>query len=359
MSTNKSIIKDVCNIKSIKEYLIVSLKGFAMGVANVIPGVSGGTVAFITGIYEKLISSIKRVASKDFIKKLLTFKIKEILTDQAVLFLIALAIGVIPALAVSSFVFVYTLDVYPELTYSLFAGLVLASIISIFKEIKKWSVSRGIAIVIGTLIAFFVVTRVPVETPQVWWMYLIGGVVFMCAMILPGLSGSFLMLILGQYVAIWGAVKALTKFNITLKNLSVLFFVGIGAVLGLGAFSHLLNWLFKKFHDLTVAVLTGFMVGSLWKLWPWKEIISRSVRSVNNGVTSYETVKEATFQAMAKDPNVVIEKQRILVDNNILPAQFDGQFYGVVALFVIGFITVLVMEIILKKDSSIEIELKE
>ncbi|UDQ99126.1 DUF368 domain-containing protein [Lentisphaerota bacterium WC36G] len=338
---------------NLKKYSMVSAKGFAMGAANVIPGVSGGTVAFVTGIYEELIGSLKYIASKEFILKILKFKIKEILTDKAVQFLIALALGVFVAIVAASNIFTYSLAHYPEFTFSFFAGLVAASIISVLKEIKKWGVSRIIAIISGTIIAYFVVNMVPVETPQTWWMFLIGGVIFMCAMILPGLSGSFLMLILGQYTLIWGAVKSLARLNFKLQDLTIIFFVGVGAVLGLGMFSHLLNWVFKKFHDLTVAVLTGFMVGSLWKLWPWKEIVSRSVRFISDvGDNKYETITENIYQTMLENPEVKIEKARVLVDKNVLPQAFEGQFYGVVGLFVIGFISVIILEMVLKKDNK-------
>ncbi len=341
-----------CNNKSMGHYFTISLKGFAMGVANVIPGVSGGTIAFITGIYEELISSIKHVASKNFIMDVVTFKIQKLFNDKALRFLIALVLGVVVALGTAANIFLYTLKHYPELTYALFAGLVLASIISVSKKIKKWGVSRIIALLLGAVFAFFVVTLVPVDTPQTWWMFLIGGIIFTCAMILPGLSGSFLMLILGQYTVIWGAVKALTKFDVKMKNISALFFVGCGAILGLGMFSHVLNWLFKKFHDLTVAVLTGFMIGSLWKLWPWKNVLSRSVRSVVDGKVEYKVMEESQYLLLENDPSIVIEKTRVLVENNVLPAQMDGQFYSIIALFILGFIGVLIMEMSLKKNDK-------
>ena len=333
------------NARSIFDYAVISAKGFAMGVANVIPGVSGGTIAFITGIYEELINSIKSFASTETFKDVLHFKLKKLFKELPWPFLLALGIGVIAAIATAAGIVLTALNQYPEFTIAFFAGLVLASIYFVARKIKKWGLSRISAILAGTAFAYAIVTLIPVSTPNVWWMSLLGGVIFICAMILPGLSGSFLMLVLGQYQFIWGAVNSLKNLELKKEAISTIFFVGVGAVLGLGTFSHFLNWLFKKYHDLTIATLTGFMLGSLWKLWPWQKIMQYSVKLPKEGYKIISADQLTLFENSAS-------KIKPLVSKNILPENLNAQFYITTGLFILGIIIVVLIESIANKQEK-------
>ena len=337
--------------RSIVDYVKVSLSGFAMGVANVIPGVSGGTMAFLLGIYEELIESIRKIASVETVKDVFTFKIKKLLETLPWKFLLALAIGVIIALGSCAKLFTYLVTDHATLTFAFFFGLVAASVFAVLKKVKKWSFSRYIMFLIGILAAFLIVTLVPVSTPNVWWISFGAGMIVICAMILPGISGSFLLLVLGQFKYVWGSVAILASLGkgVTtaelVNALKTVAFLGAGCVVGLGSFVHLLNYLFKKYHDLTVVTLIGFMVGSLWKLWPWKDIVSYSVRTKSDILT----VDAANIEAY----KVAGNKIKVLVDQNFLPTTFDKMFFFAVGLAVLGFAIVFVMEYFADKEEEL------
>jgi len=256
--------------RSIKEYISLGLKGMAMGAADVVPGVSGGTIAFISGIYEELINSIKSI---DHISVKVLFKegIPAFLKHINARFLITLLVGI--GISVVSLVRVihYLLDNHPILIWSFFFGLILASAFSVAKQIKKWNFLVIILGLVGIGIAYFVGVATPSETPDSLWFVFISGMLAICAMILPGISGSFILLLLKKYEFITGAIS---DFNI-----SVLGTFAAGAAVGITSFSHLLSWLFKRFHDATIAILSGFMIGSLNIVWPWKEVIETRLNS--------------------------------------------------------------------------------
>ena len=241
-----------------------------MGAADVVPGVSGGTIAFISGIYEELINSIKSI---DHISVKVLFKegIPAFLKHINARFLITLLVGI--GISVVSLVRVihYLLDNHPILIWSFFFGLILASAFSVAKQIKKWNFLVIILGLVGIGIAYFVGVATPSETPDSLWFVFISGMLSICAMILPGISGSFILLLLKKYEFITGAIS---DFNI-----SVLGTFAAGAAVGITSFSHLLSWLFKRFHDATIAILSGFMIGSLNIVWPWKEVIETRLNS--------------------------------------------------------------------------------
>jgi len=241
-----------------------------MGAADVVPGVSGGTIAFISGIYEELINSIKSI---DHISVKVLFKegIPAFLKHINARFLITLLVGI--GISVVSLVRVihYLLDNHPILIWSFFFGLILASAFSVAKQIKKWNFLVIILGLVGIGIAYFVGVATPSETPDSLWFVFISGMLAICAMILPGISGSFILLLLKKYEFITGAIS---DFNI-----SVLGTFAAGAAVGITSFSHLLSWLFKRFHDATIAILSGFMIGSLNIVWPWKEVIETRLNS--------------------------------------------------------------------------------
>lgn len=323
-----------------------------MGVANVIPGVSGGTMAFLLGIYEELIDSIRKVASIETIKDVFSFKIKKLFDTLPWQFFFALGIGILIALGSCAKLFTYLLTAYPSLTFAFFFGLVAASVLAVLKKVKKWSFSRIIMLIVGAIAAYLVITIVPTETPNVWWFSFIAGMIVICAMILPGISGSFLLLLLGQFKYVWGSVAILFSLGkgvsteVLIDAVKTVVFLGAGCVVGLGSFVHLLNYMFKKFHDLTVATLIGFMVGSLWKLWPWKIIESYSVRTK----TDVLTVNAADIEQYRESG----AKIKVLVDPNIWPENFDKMFFFALGLAIVGFAIVLVMEYFADKQEKVD-----
>jgi putative membrane protein len=354
------------SVRGISDYLKLVISGIAMGAANVIPGVSGGTMAFILGIYEELIDSIKKFASGEFFRMVLKFEFKKIYTEMPWQFLLAIGIGVLTAIASLAKILSYSLKNYPEITYAFFFGLIIASILMVMKMVRKWSIGTAAALLAGAAAAFLIVTLVPVETPQTWWNLFLCGVIIICAMILPGISGSFLLLILGQYKYVLGSLNLLISAGMALLKgekipdadlivnaVSTLMWISAGCIVGLGAFSHFLNWLFKKFHDITVATLIGFMIGSLWKLWPWQKITEVMLRDHGNMLhvsLPSETVKMKAFLALHPEASV-----KTLVTHNILPQSFDQNFFAAAGAAAVGFALVLIMEKYASaKDETIE-----
>jgi len=252
--------------RSIKDYLGLTLRGFAMGSADVVPGVSGGTMAFITGIYEELINSIRGLASVKAFKLLTSFKFKQAYEELPWRFLVAVGVGILLAIVSLAQALEWTLENQPVLLWSFFFGLVLASVFTVSKRVKRWGVGTIIGTVIGAVMAWIIVGLVPLQTPNTWWFLFLSGALAICAMILPGISGAFILVLLGKYEYVLAAVND--------RDFVTIAIVGAGAVIGLATFAQLLGWLFKRYHDITVAVLMGFMVGSLRKIWPWKEIIT-------------------------------------------------------------------------------------
>ncbi|WP_321996911.1 DUF368 domain-containing protein [Draconibacterium orientale] len=249
--------------RSTKDYFTLILKGMGMGAADVVPGVSGGTIAFITGIYEELINSIKSI-NLTAIKLLLSFKLAEFWKAINGTFLISVFIGV--GISVFSLAkgLEYLLHHYPILVWSFFFGLIVASAIYVARSIKRWKADTIIGGLAGIVIAYMITVISPaeVENPSYWFIF-ISGMIAICAMILPGISGSFILVLLGMYKFILGEVGDL--------NFVVIGIFMVGAAIGIIAFSNVLSWLLKKYHNTTIALLAGFMVGSLNKVWPWKE----------------------------------------------------------------------------------------
>ena len=255
--------------RTLADYFGLVARGFAMGASNIVPGVSGGTMALIMGIYEELISSIKAVLNRDAIKLALRFKIGQALNLIPWKFLASVAAGVFLATFTMSFFLEWVLEHYSSLLWAFFFGLVAASIYTVSKQVKKWGVAPVIGIVVGAVGAYLLVGVVPMETPDTWWLYFLGGGLAMGAMVLPGVSGSFILVLIGKYEAILSAV--------TNGDFFVLLMVIAGAAIGVVSIAQVLSWLFKTYHDGTVAVLTGMLIGSLRKVWPWKDAIGTNV----------------------------------------------------------------------------------
>ncbi|GAF02682.1 DUF368 domain-containing protein [Saccharicrinis fermentans] len=244
------------------------LKGMAMGAANVIPGVSGGTIALITGVFERLIDAIKSFDLKA-LNLLLKGKFTQLFEHIDFWFLFSLFAGIGVAIVSLAQLFKYLFIEYPVYIWAFFFGLVLASIYYVGKTVSKWNISSILTFIIGTSIAVVISVLTPASENSSLLYLFICGIVAICSMIIPGLSGSFVLILMGNYQLIM--INAVSELN-----LKVLLPVAAGAGLGLVGFSHFLSWLLKKFHDQTIAMLTGFIMGSLGILWPWKEIITET-----------------------------------------------------------------------------------
>lgn len=251
-------------------HLLLFLKGMAMGAADVVPGVSGGTIAFITGIYDKLLGSISNIS----------FSLLGLLKKEGFLavwrkvngtFLITLFSGIFTSILSLSKLLSHLLEAYPVLIWSFFFGLIIASIIYVGRMIKSWGVKEVIGLILGTVLIVAISLLPTFESSSNLIYLFICGAIAICAMILPGISGSFLLLILGVYQAVLGAVSEF--------KLDVIAVFGAGALVGLLSFSRLLKWVLEKYRNTTMSVLTGFLLGSLYKIWPWKETTEFRVNS--------------------------------------------------------------------------------
>ena len=265
-----------------------------MGAANVIPGVSGGTIALITNIFERLINSIK---SFNFlaIKLLFTGKIKDFIKYTDLYFLISILLGVLIAIISLAKIFDYLFTNYPVYIWAYFFGLVLASVFFVGKTVGKWTFSVIISFIVGTSIAVLVSILNPATENQNFFYLIICGVVAICSMILPGLSGSFILILMGNYQLV--AIDAINE-----RNVEILLPVAIGAAGGLLLFSHILSWVFKNYRNQTISLLTGFILGSVSILWPWQKPVylldKFSAKIINDGepvITGYKRILPETI----------------------------------------------------------------
>ena len=232
-----------------------------MGSADVVPGVSGGTIAFISGIYEELIHSIKSI-DLGAVRLLFSFKLREFWYSINAPFLLVLVLGIGTSIISLAKVITYLLNTFPIQVWSFFFGLIVISALSVATQIKNRNSLTVLAGVIGVVIAFIITSSTPSSTPDDLWFIFISGTVAICAMILPGISGSFILLIFGKYEYILNALKDI--------DLTVILTFIVGCAFGIISFARLVSWLLKKYHDFTIALLAGFMIGSLNKIWPWK-----------------------------------------------------------------------------------------
>lgn len=316
------------------DYLIIAFKGVAMGAADVVPGVSGGTIAFISGIYEELIESIDKVNFGIFkVWKQQGFKTAWKSINGS--FLLALFSGIAISILSLAKLIKWLLHNEPVLLWSFFFGLVLASILYIAKQIRGWSPKIILAIIATSALSYYITLAEPFASPDSPFYLLFCGFIAIIAMILPGVSGAFILLILGAYQTAIDTVNnlrdGLLAGNMELFKDALLKFVllAIGAVVGLKVFSKALNWMFKHQKNLTLAILTGFMIGSLNKIWPWKKILKTRINSKGEEVT--------------------------LLDQSILPSSYEGDNQIVLAIIfvVIGFATILILEGLGNKKNKI------
>lgn len=299
--------------RSLKDYALLSLKGMGMGAADVVPGVSGGTIAFIVGIYDELIDSIKSINAQS-LKMFFTGKWKtfwEMINGNFLFFLLA-GIGI--SVFSLAKVITWLLTDHPILVWSFFFGLVLASTWFVGKDIKEWNWKTILGFVAGAALAFYITVATPAETPSNLLFIFICGAIAICAMILPGISGSFILVLLGKYFFIMEAVKTL--------DVKIILVFGAGACIGITTFSRILSYALKHFRNITLAVLTGFMLGSLNKVWPWKRTVETFIDS--HGV------------------------EKPLIETNILPDQYIVE---AVVLMLVGFFLVYFLEKLSTKKS--------
>lgn len=311
--------QDLSQPRTPSQYLRLVLTGFAMGAADIVPGVSGGTMAFILGVYANLIDAIKSF-NLDAIRLLLGLRIKALLDHLSFRFLVSLGLGLLSAVLLLSSFLSATMDDPKSriLLFAFFFGLVLASILSIGVKVR-WNMSAAATFVAGTVMAFVIVNIVPAEADHSAPFLFVSGMIAITAMILPGISGSFMLLILGQYDYVLTAVSN--------RDLPPIIFVGLGAVVGITAFSRVLSYLLARYYNRTVALLVGFMAGSLWKIYPWKQCLESDIDRHGD--------------------------YRCLLEQNIAPDRSSESFAIAVALLIAGFLLVNLLDHLQSKSNPI------
>lgn len=276
-----------------KARLTLFLKGMAMGAADAVPGVSGGTIAFISGIYQELLDSIRRINPSSLA---LLWRAGPQAFWQHIngTFLLVLLSGILLSLFSFARLAVYLLKNYPELLWAFFFGLILSSAVWLLRQVRSWDWRNIAALWIGTLLALGVTLMTPVEAPVSPLTVFLAGSVAICAMILPGISGSFILLLVGMYAPVMAAIKGL--------DLELLGIFAAGCALGLLSFSHVLAWMFRHYQQVTLSLLTGFMLGSLNKVWPWKYTTEYRINRHGDAVPLVQdNVLPGSYQAMTGD----------------------------------------------------------
>ncbi|GGK66356.1 DUF368 domain-containing protein [Amphritea balenae] len=297
------------------DYLALFLKGMLMGAADVVPGVSGGTIAFITGIYEELINTIKGFNLQ---------AVRVLFSDGPVAcwkqvngtFLLVLLVGIITSIATIAGAVLFLLANHPILLWAFFFGLILASVWLVMTHIERWDLNLMSGFILGTLLAFAVTSFAPVSVEPTTLMVLLSGAIAICAMILPGISGSFILLLLGMYAHILAAVKG--------ADFQVIGLFILGCIVGIMSFSRVLSWMFSHHRQVTLALLAGFMLGSLNKVWPWKYTLAYTINRHGEQVPlQQENILPWNFQSITGESSFVI---------------------GAVALMLVGMMVVIAME---------------
>lgn len=302
-----------------KEQISLFLKGMAMGIAEVIPGVSGGTIAFITNIYERLLSSIKSILGPELFRAWRRGGFAEVWKVIDGGFLLFLLLGMATGLVAGVFGVTHLLENHPRLVWAFFFGLILASSLFIGRQVKRWNAVSVLALIAGTAVALWYTLAMPGQGNEALWFVFLCGVIAISALMLPGVSGSFMLVLLGMYTVIIPSLKSVLQEQ-DMRSLIIIGVFGAGCLVGLATFSRVLTWLFRHYHDATMAVLTGFMLGSLNKIWPWREVLEYRINS--SGI-----------------PEPLIER-------SVWPWNFsaDPQIAGVLILMAAGFVLVYFLE---------------
>ena len=254
-----------------KKYLLVGLKGVGMGASDVIPGVSGGTIAFMTGIYPELLASINAINGKA-VKLLFKAKFREVWKQINGNFLLSLVAGIFVSILSIAKLMSYLLNYQPVPTWAFFFGLIVASSVFILKDVSNWRFRDMLTLIIGMFMGAVVCTLSPTQTPEGLWFIFISGAIAICAMILPGISGSFILLIMGKYEFMLSTITKIVSGDGVAMDFAVIAVFMVGAVCGILAFSKFLHWLLARYNRATLLILCGFIIGSLLKVWPWSDM---------------------------------------------------------------------------------------
>lgn len=323
------------------DYLFISLKGIAMGAADAVPGVSGGTIAFISGIYEELITTISGVN----LSLLTTLRNRGISAFWKQLngnFLMALLLGIGVSFVLFMRLAKYLIEQHPILIWSFFFGLILASIFFVGRQIKTWSLGTITSFILGALAAYYITTLPTMANNENLFFLFFAGAIAICAMILPGISGSFILVVLGAYKTL---SDALHVFDF--KRIAIF---ALGALIGILSFSHVLKWLFKHYKNTTLAILTGFILGSLNKIWPWKETITVLERSTGLTVPVSQATDYGTIEVYQRQIND-FEMFKMVSEKSVSPFHYseinnliDPQIGLASGLIAIGFLTIFILE---------------
>mgnify|MGYP000288612956 CR=1 FL=1 len=319
--------------RSTRDYIIIGLKGMGMGAADVVPGVSGGTIAFISGIYEELLTSISNV-NFGLLKTLKKEGFKAAWKQLNGAFLVSLFLGIFISIVSLAKTIKYLLENEPILLWSFFFGLVIASIIYIGKQITNYSPKTIIALVLAGVFSYGITLAKPIADTESIWFLFFAGFIAIIAMILPGISGAFILLLIGGYTIVIGAInqfiEALSTFSLSALG-NALLKIGVfalGAIAGLKVFSGILNWMFANHKNTTLAVLTGFMIGALNKIWPWKEVLQ--YRKNSHG-------EEIPF-----------------IERSILPGGYDAdpKVMAAILCMIAGFTIIFLLEFVANKKNT-------
>lgn len=310
-------------MRTFKDYLIIFFKGIGMGAADVVPGVSGGTIAFISGIYKELLDSLKLINTSS-LKLLLRFQFVNFWKKINGNFLLSIFLGFLVSLISLAKLITYLLEVHPIKVWSFFFGLVVISVITVLRQIDRWKFSVLAGLLVGISVAYLITIATPTSTPDAWWFIFISGAIAISAMILPGVSGAFILLILGKYKYVTGALH---EFNFEVISVFV-----AGCVTGLMSFVRVVSLVLEKYYQVTIAVLSGFMIGSLNKVWPWKEVLTYRIDSEGNQIPA--------------------------IDQSVLPNHYydvtgnDPQILQAILLIAMGIGVVVILEKIAEKNST-------
>jgi len=302
--------------QSLAAFVTLTIKGFCIGAANVIPGVSGGTLALILGIYQELIDAIGSFNLR-VLRLAVALKIREALGAISLPFLLPVGLGILLATVSLAQILSMLLETYPVMIWSFFFGLIISSVLTVSKAVGRWGILPFTAAVLGTAGAFLLFGLTPTTTPDALWFLFLSGMLAICAMILPGISGAYILVLLGKYQY---ALQAINK-----GDLLVLFILASGALFGLLSFVRVIGWLLKKYHDVTMAVLIGLMLGSLRTIWPWKE----TLKNISEGHGT-----EVAFLQV-----------------NILPDSFNGEVIGALLCMVLGILLILGIDVVARNKA--------
>lgn len=313
-----------------------------MGAADAVPGVSGGTIALISGIYEELISTIGSI-DVSLIKTLQKQGFKAFWNQLNGSFLLALLSGIGISFIVFMRIAKYLLEQHPILIWSFFFGLIIASIYFVGKQIQKWNIASILMLILGAIIAFYISTLPSLGANDSPYFLFIAGAIAICAMILPGISGSFILVILGAYKTL---SDALHDFDVK----KILIFMA-GAVIGLLSFSRVLKWLFKNYYNTTLALLTGFIIGSLNKVWPWKRTLS-ILNSDTGNEEVFSSISDLGNLSMYQQQTNDFETYKTVLEESIWPSSYtgDSQVLYAIALMLVGFFVIFILERIGNKN---------